>query len=151
MYGLGYGVKSIASSVPFLGGLLEGEDNKLGKTGKTNELTKEQFLSANTEGGMGTNLLGDLYYAGGVPFVIFYMFFLGGFLSYAYERLYNGAQLNAFALFAYLWIFSDSLYILRAPYYVLFRQIGFSLIIYFALFVLSNLVTAKSVNRSLGY
>lgn len=145
-YGLCYGLKSIASSVPFLGGMILGDKKKSGRTGKTNELTKELFLAANAEGGMGTNLLGDLYYAGGVPFTLFYMFILGWFLSYAYERLFNGYSLNIVSLFIYCWIFSDCLYIVRAPYYVLFRQIGFSLIIFYILYILSKKNPVKRAN-----
>lgn len=144
-FGLSYGVQSLVSSVPFLGGVLFGDQSKTGKTGKTNELTKELFMSANAEGGMGTNLLGDLYYAGGLLFAVVYMFLLGWFLSDAYERLFNGYRISIAALVTYCWIFSDCLYIVRAPYYVLFRQIGFSLIIYFILYLLSYFGSAKQV------
>ena len=137
-FGLSYGVKSLLSSVPFLGGVLLEGQNKSGKTGKTNEVTKEQFLPANAEGGMGTNLLGDLYYAGGAAFTLVYMFLLGWFLSDAYERLFNGYRINVASLLTYCWLFSDCLYIVRAPYYVLFRQIGFSLILFFLLYLMSS-------------
>ena len=137
-YGLSYGVKSLVSSVPFLGGLIISDSKKSGRVGKTNELTKELFMNANAEGGMGTNLFGDLYYAGGVPFTLFYMFILGWFLSHAYERLFNGYRLNIASLFIYCWVFSDCLYIVRAPYYVLFRQIGFTLIVFYFLYFLTK-------------
>lgn len=145
-FGLSYGVQSLVSSVPFLGSFMFGNQNKTGKTGKTNNLTKELFMSANAEGGMGTNLLGDLYYAGGIIFSVVYMFLLGWFLSDAYERLFNGYRISIATLVTYCWIFSDSLYIVRAPYYVLFRQIGFSLIVYSILYLLSYTGSTKQVH-----
>lgn len=146
-YGYGAGFKALVSMVPFMGRVLYADDNSKGVDGNTNELTTENFsLVRNAEGGMGTNLLGDLYYAGGIFFVVFYMLIIGWFLSYAYERLFHCKELNVFSIFTYCWIFGDCLYILRAPYYHLFRQIGFSLIIYFILYVLQNL-TMKQKNK----
>lgn len=138
-YGFSTGVKTLLSSVPFLGGFLIGGDSMSNKSeGNTNELTTEQWqIASNMDSGLGTNLLGDLYYAGGLLFVIVYFGILGWFLSYCYERLYNNKRLNAFSLFTFCWLFADCLYILRAPYYHLFRQIGFSLILYFFLYMIS--------------
>ena len=151
MYGLSVGFRTLVSSVPFLGGFLIGDSFSNKNEGKTNELTTEQWqLASNMDSGLGTNLLGDLYYAGGLFFVVIYMGILGWFLSYCYERLYNKKYLNAFSLFTYCWIFADCLYILRASYYHLFRQIGFSLVIYFFLYVLSNIGTDKSPKTKLN-
>lgn len=147
-YGYGAGIKSLISSVPFLGGLLIGNQTTTNNDGNTNILTTEQWqLSSNMDSGLGTNLLGDLYYAGGLFFVVLYMFVLGWFLSYAYERLFYGKRLNMFSLFTYCWLFADSLYILRAPYYHLFRQIGFSLLIYFFIYLLYNPTFLKNSKR----
>ena len=151
IYGVSAGIKALASSVPFLGGLMFGDSSSSNSDGNTNKLSTEQWqLASNMDSGLGTNLLGDLYYAGGLPFVVIYMCILGWFLSYCYERLYNKKYLNAFSLFTYCWIFADCLYILRAPYYHLFRQIGFSLVIYFSLYVLSNIGTDKSSKTKLN-
>lgn len=148
-YGYGAGIKTLISSMPFLGGLLIGNQKTSNDDGNTNMLTTEQWqLSSNMDSGLGTNLLGDLYYAGGLFFVVLYMFVLGWFLSYAYERLFNGKRLNMFSLFTYCWLFADSLYILRAPYYHLFRQIGFTLIIYFVFYAL--LKSNSDKNRKLA-
>lgn len=136
-YGYSSGAKAIISGIPFLGSILLSNTQSTSSEGNTNKLSTEQWRLSDTGGGLGTSLLGDLYYAGGIFFVLFYMFFLGLLLSYAYERLFNDKGLNLIFIFIYCWLFSDSLYILRAPYYHLFRQIGFSLIIIFVLYVLS--------------
>lgn len=133
-YGYSEGISTLISSVPFLGGLvLNSKTITSGRTGNTNDLTTEQWQLRNVDSGLGTSLLGDLYYAGGVFFVLLYMFLLGWFLSYSNFRLINGFNLNIVLFFSYCWIFSDIVYLQRATYYSFFRYIGFSLIVYFIL------------------
>lgn len=125
------GILTLISSVPFLGGAVK--DIFSIESGKRSSiLATEQFqLSSNMDSGLGTSLVGDLYYSGKIYFVILYMFFLGYLLSVYFFRFYVTKKYNVYHLVIYVWLFSDIIYLLRAEWYSLFRYIGFSMLLIF--------------------
>ena len=69
-------------------------------------------LSGNVETyGLGTNMIGDLYYAFGVPGVLLYMYFLGHIMKKLYSGISKG---NHIYVFYYAMIFVEVIYITRA-------------------------------------
>lgn len=130
-YGLSTGVNTAISSVPFLGGLILGDINETVESNTNNLTTYQWQVKGKEDSGLGSSLYGDLYYNGGLLLFIVYMFLLGSFLSNVYSKLYNGSFVSPVALIVFLWVFSNCIYLQRAPYFYLFRYIGYSLTIYF--------------------
>lgn len=145
-YGLGMGISTLISSVPYLGGFVLGGSTSSGDVeGNSNEITTREWQSvSNKNSGLGSALLGDLYYAGGIFFVVIYMFTLSFFLSKVYRRLVAKSRVSICALLIYCWFFSDMVYLLRAPYYSLFRFIGFSLVLYLFYKFMAEIITYVS-------
>lgn len=138
------GIIALSSSVPFLGGIVKDilgveEDNR------SAVLTTQQFQSKNNaDSGLGTMLIGDLYYTGKIYFVIFFMFFLGYFLSISYIRFYIIKDFNIPHLIIFVWVFANSIYLLRSEWYALFRYIGFSMCLYFILNIIAKSHASKN-------
>ena len=140
--GLGLGFRSLLSSIPFLGGVIQQifpssfsyEDNSA-------VLATQNFqLRNNLESGLGTSLIGDLYYSGGVIWVVIFMFILGYFMSLCYKKINSQKSIDIYSFMAYIWLCSNSIYMMRSEWYSMFRYIGFSFIIIIILrFINSNL------------
>lgn len=90
--------------------------------------------------GLGTHIIGDLYYTFGLGGVIILMFALGWVVSLLYSIIYGKNSLNIYALITLCILFGNSIYFVRVEYFYIVRSIGFSLIIFwfFTLFFKMN-------------
>ena len=126
--GFNMGIISLLSSIPFVGGMLV---SLFG----IEEFTRSAI--ATTEGmnitytGLGTSLVGDTYYTGGIIFVLVYFFLLGRLMSYLHSQFYFRKVINVYTLVIYAFMFSNAIYCLRSEWYTSFRYIGFSIVILF--------------------
>ena len=131
--GVNLGIITLLSSVPFLGGITV---PLLG----IEEFTRSAV--ATTEGmgisytGLGTSLIGDTYYTGGIVFTLLYFYLLGRLMSYLHNRFYRYKTINIYTLIIYSFMFSNAIYCLRSEWYTSFRYIGFSIILLFVLGIL---------------
>ena len=124
--GFNNGFVVLLSSVPFLGGFVV-------TTFGIEEFTRSAV--ATTEGldisytGLGTSLIGDTYYTGGIVFSIIFFYFLGRCMSYLHNRYYKDKIINIYNLSIYAFMFSNAIYCLRSEWYTSFRYIGFCIIV----------------------
>lgn len=133
--GFNMGVISLLSSVPFVGGVLV---SLFG----IEEFTRSAV--ATTEGmnisftGLGTSLVGDTYYTGGVIFVLVYFYLLGRLMSYLHNQFYSRKVINIYTLVIYAFMFSNAVYCLRSEWYTSFRYLGFSIVLLFVCLTLKK-------------
>lgn len=124
---------NIVSAIPFLGGLvvfLTGLEFDI----RSPELTTEGMqLARNMDSGLGTSLVGDLYYTGGFIFTIVFMYLFGLLLSKQYRRFMITREFNICSLVVYLFMFANVVYYIRAEWTMPIRYIGFSFVIYIVL------------------
>lgn len=124
--GFNNGFVVLLSSVPFLGGFIV-------TIFGIEEFTRSAV--ATTEGmdisytGLGTSLIGDTYYTGGIIFSIIFFYFLGRFMSYLHNRYYKDKIINIYSLPIYAFMFSNAIYCLRSEWYTSFRYIGFCIVV----------------------
>ena len=99
----------VLSGIPLFGPMII---KTFGITGAiaSSTLTTE---AAGTIAGMGTSLIGDLYYNGGTIWVLVYMFFLGYVMSYLY---YNSKNSNIYFLMLYSYMVANSIYYIRSQW-----------------------------------
>lgn len=131
-------ILNIFSSIPLLGGvyvaITDSEQDM-----RSTELTTLGMQNAdNMDSGLGTSLVGDLYYSGGAIFTFFFMFGFGYFFSYLYKRFFIKKEYNIWLLLVYLFLFSNSLYCIRAEWTMPFRYLGFSFVLILALLPFSK-------------
>lgn len=135
--GLEYGLKVTVASIPFLSGVLIGNEGfEDAATKNSNNLTTAMMNEGG--GGMGTSLFGDLYFCGGVIFAVIYMFILGYYIASAYSKLKNGNSISIISLVFFCTFFSNMIYMLRSTWYAMFRPIGFALVIMAVLYLIGN-------------
>lgn len=133
--GFNMGIITLLSSIPFLAGILV-------PLFGIEEFTRSAV--ATTEGmgisytGLGTSLVGDAYYTGGIIFTLVYFYLLGKLMSYFHNRFYHSKIINIYTLVIYSFMFSNSIYCLRSEWYTSFRYIGFSICVLFVLLLLSK-------------
>lgn len=117
------------SSVPFLGSAyvyITGIKPDV----RSGELTTLGMQNPNNmDSGLGTSLIGDLYYTGNAFFTFLFMFLFGYILSKLYYRFFVEKKFNIWLLILYLFLFSNSLYYIRAEWTMPFRYIGFSFVL----------------------
>lgn len=120
------GLIALFSSIPFLGGFV------------VNIFDLEEFTRsaiATTEGmnisytGLGTSLVGDTYYTGGIIFTILYFYLLGRLMSYLHGKFVIERTSNIYTLVIYSFMVSNAMYCLRSEWYTSFRYIGFSIVL----------------------
>ena len=119
---------NIVSSVPFLGGNIVSAFNIIPDK-RTTLLTTEGMQTRWNDSGLGTSLIGDLYYTGSFFFVIIFMYFLGWLMANVYNRFMIQRQFSIWLLVIYLFMFSNVVYYIRAEWTMPFRYIGFSFLI----------------------
>lgn len=129
--GLGIGIRRLFSSIPFLGGILAVViPSTYSVEDESAVLATRLFQDPNNlDSGLGTSLIGDLYYSGHLLWVIVYMYFLGRILSNCYMKIYIERKINIYVFSLYIWIFSQSIFLLRAEWYSYFRYVGFTWVI----------------------
>lgn len=69
--------------------------------------------SVNTHSGLGTALVGDLYYSAGAIWVILFMFLLGRLLSNIY---FSNKNLNVYLLTLYVYMVANAVYYIRSAW-----------------------------------
>lgn len=117
------------SSVPFMGGIFQSVFN-IDSDIRSTQITTDGMQSIqNIDSGLGTSLIGDLYYTGSIFFVLLYMYFFGWLLSYLYIKFNIRKEYNMWLLVIYLFLFSNVVYCIRAEWTMPFRYIGFSLVV----------------------
>ena len=124
---------NFVSAIPFLGGLvvyLTGLQYDIRSTDLT---TDGMQLESNMDSGLGTSLVGDLYYTGGFWFTILFMYFFGVVLAKQYRRFMIERNFNIWSIMVYLFMFSNVVYYIRAEWTMPIRYIGFSFVIYLVL------------------
>ena len=100
--------------------------------GFTPSESSSQFFTNGLESywsGLGTHVVGDLYYSFGLFGTLFWMFLLGIFTSYLYNRITMGGVPNVLVITVYLLILGNSVMFPRVEFFSLVQKIGFSLII----------------------
>lgn len=79
--------------------------------------------------GLGTHVIGDLYYGFGWFGVVFFMFVLGGATSFLYNKATQEGQFKVVYYVPYLLILGNSLMFSRVEFFYFFRIVGFSIIV----------------------
>lgn len=95
--------------------------------------------------GLGTNVIGDIYYTFGLGGVIVIMFLFGSCISYLNNKLFSSKNINIYLLLIYLIILSNSIFLSRVEFFFIFRSLGFSVII---LYLMSLFAPFKYYNLS---
>lgn len=123
------------SMIPFLGTIIKtilgiDYDNR------SAQIATEGLQDPLSNSGLGTSIIGDLYYTAGIPFVILYMFFFGWLMAYLYNYFFVYKKNNVWLLSIFLFNFGNSVYFIRAEWMMPFRYIGFTCIIMYLCFTL---------------
>ncbi len=124
----------ILSGIPFIGPLII-HTMDLGFM-SSSRLTTLAMSSNGT--GLGTSLVGDLYYNGGILFVILFMFLFGYLVSYLYNKFNYCGCTNMFLALIYLYTISNSVYYVRQIFDFPISTIVFSSILIVTLFYIFN-------------
>lgn len=126
--GFNLGIINLLSAIPFLGGI------SVSVFG-IEEFTRSAVATSEGMGisytGLGTSLVGDTYYTGGIIFTSIYFYLLGRLMSYLHNRYYKRKIINIYTLVIYSFMLSNAIYCLRSEWYTSFRYIGFSIILLF--------------------
>lgn len=136
-------ITGISSAIPFLGGLMN--EFFPVKNERSTIVTTNGILGPNAWTGLGTSLIGDLYYYGKLPFVILYMFLFGWLIAYLFTCLTKYNYFSVWYLTIYSFFFANVLYCLRAEWMMSFRYLGFGIVLIFIL----KLFDSKHSNQSL--
>lgn len=136
--GFSNAIGNLFSSVPFLGGIavdVLGIESDIRSTELT---TLGMQVTSNMDSGLGTSLVGDLYYTGKTFFVVLFMLFMGWFNAYSYNKLFVFKSINPWILILYLFNFANVVYYVRAEWTMPFRYIGFAFTILLILGIIKN-------------
>jgi len=79
--------------------------------------------------GLGTHVIGDLYYTFGFLGSLFWMFILGVFTNFLYIKVVRNNSIKIWEITVYLLILGNSIMFSRVEFFFLVRNIGFSIII----------------------
>lgn len=127
----------LLSGIPYLGNAIL-NTIKYETVEASATLTTESVESTS---GLGTSLIGDLYYTAGFAWVIFYMFLLG----YVMSRLYHADRwLNIYWLIFYSYMVANSVYYIRSSWAFPITVIEYASIIIF----IGNIVFKKNKKNS---
>ncbi|TDW47119.1 oligosaccharide repeat unit polymerase [Flavobacterium sp. 270] len=91
-------------------------------------------LGGESELGLGTNIIADLYMSFGMIGVIVFMFFLGRFIA----KILYFSKKNIYALIAYTVMISYSVYIVRSEFFYSGRDLLWALLIFFCFEIFNN-------------
>lgn len=92
------------------------------------------------DSGMGTSIIGDLYYTGGFLTVLFLMFFLGWII----RKISNSTNKYAFLILSCL--VGNAIFMSRVEFFYIARNCGFSVLIYW---LISNFCSSNNHNNKL--
>lgn len=119
----------LLSSVPFLGGVSASLFDIQSDMRSTEITTLGMQLQSNMDSGLGTSLIGDLYYTGSFPFVLVFMFFFGWLIAYLHNRFVVRKSYSMWLLLIYLYLMANVVYYIRAEWTMPLRYIGFSFVV----------------------
>lgn len=122
-------IMNLFSSIPYIGGLVSSLSGVETDVRSTTITTAGMQVSSNMGSGLGTSLIGDVYYSAKAFFVIVYFFVLGLMMSFLYNMFELKKEFNIWWLVIYIFMVANSLYGIRAEWNMPFRYIGFSFVI----------------------
>lgn len=93
-------------------------------------------------GGLGTHVVGDLYYSFGLLGTLFWMFLLGFVTSILYKKVTKKNQVRIWELVVYLLILGNSLMFSRVEFFFTVRNIGIAVIV---IWVFNKLYTLNRI------
>ena len=112
------------SGIPYLGSVILHAIDYKGPIASAT-LCTESVVSGS---GLGTSLIGDLYYTAGFAWVVFFMFFLG----YVMSRLYHADRnLNIYWLIFYTYMVANAVYYIRSSWLFPITVIEYAFILIF--------------------
>lgn len=131
---------NFVSAVPLFGGFVTSIFG-LSYVSRSPELTTSGMqLAHNMDSGLGTSLIGDLYYTCGILFVLCFMIWFGWFVSSLHNRFLVKKKFNTWLFILYCFNFANVVYYIRAEWTMPFRYIGFT-------FLITVLITAFCSKR----
>lgn len=130
---------NLVSSIPLLGGAVAYIFGLSYITRSTQITTDGMQLASNMDSGLGTSLVGDLYYTCGIIFVLLFMIGYGWFVSSLHNRFTIKKDYNIWLLVLYCFNFSNAAYFIRAEWTMPFRYVGFT----FFLVILTSIICPK--------
>ena len=140
-YGYTYGANyflPIVGMVPFLAGILK----RIGLyvTAPTSYDFFTLYVTEDSVSGLGTSLVGDLYYTWGLVGVIICFCFLGYFVSWLYKKIIIDNSTSPYHTIAYIVMMSVSIFLPRADFVSYFRTIALLCIMYYLIhfFIVHN-------------
>ena len=114
---------SLLSGVPYLGSLIISTTGISGPDGSAT-VCNDSILGT----GLGTSLIGDLYYTGGFVWVVVFMLLFG----YSMSRLYHSdKKINIYLLVFYCYMVANSVYYIRSSWDFPITEIEYAMIIIF--------------------
>ena len=127
-FGTNYLIK-ILGAVPFLAGFCL----SLGlKVEPDSFITYTDFFMSTGSGiGMGTSLIGDLYYSFGLPGIIILMFILGYIVSILFKKIVDGGNYSPYILICIAVLMSQSYFMPRNDYVSFIRPLAFQCLFYY--------------------
>lgn len=130
-YGPTYGTNTllhILAFVPFLQSVvvrLFGIDVTDPAYHTSSDFISNYILGEDRSWGLGTHVIGDLYYTFGFPGVIVLMFLMGAILSYLTERVIYRKQFRLLPVLFFIVLTSQSFFFSRVEYFRPMRDLGF--------------------------
>jgi oligosaccharide repeat unit polymerase len=114
----------LLSGIPYIGHLVV---DFLGLEGvvTTPDLTTE---SVGSESGLGTSIIGDMYYTSGMVWILVYMFLFGYIMSRLY---YSNKNVSIYLLFVYTYLVANAVYYMRSSWYFPITRLEYVCIIIF--------------------
>lgn len=114
---------------------------------RTAVVATEGLLGPNPYTGLGTHIIGDLYYSFGSVGVIFFMFLIGYFISFLNKKIFYESSISITYLFIYVFLFAGSFYFIRTEYFSYVRDIGFSLLFIYSIHALHQFKTKINMSK----
>lgn len=124
-YGFSYGISLLSpllAAVPFLQGILLPIIGISPSEAASARLLTAFALGKDSNIGVGTNIIADLYIAFGIIGVVIGMYMLGKFIAY----IQSNSSKNIYALASYGVMISYSIYLVRAEYFFFIRALVWS-------------------------
>lgn len=138
----------LVSSIPFLGGIVKSVLGLEYGLRSTEITTQGMQMSYNMESGLGTNLVGDVYYMGGMVFVIVFFIVLGIIMGFSYKRLVIEKKYNVWLIINYVFCFSNAIYYPRAEWTMPFRYVGFAYVLVLVFWIVFHRQNTAKTRRS---
>ncbi len=103
------------------------------------------FMNAGTGIGMGTSLIGDIYYTFGFPGVVLLMSLLGYIASNLYKQIVENKDISPYIIICFAVIMSQSYFMPRSDYMAFLRPIALQCLFYFIASIVVNSTGRKRI------